>query len=135
MNKPLFRLGLAASLLGLCLLSYLLAFAQTGPEWEVPIAVMTQLSLIPRVTFGLGAIALFIYLFGKIYKNTPHNLRAGYLILSIVCLTLSLLLPILHPEQWPGSLLSTLAMIQVLPVWVGCVMTYWRMSQKVMSNE
>ncbi len=129
MNKPLFRLGLAASLLGLCLLSHLLAFAQTGPGWEVPLAVMTQLTLLPRVSLTLGVASLLLY------KNTPRNLRAGYLILSILCLTLSLLLPLLHPEQWPGSLLSTLAMIQVIPVWVGCVMTYWRMSQKVMSNE
>ena len=61
MNKILFHLGLAASLLGLCLLSYLLAFAQTGPGWEVPVTVMTQLTLLPRVSFTLCVARLLLY--------------------------------------------------------------------------
>lgn len=133
MNKPLFRLGLAASLLGLCLLSYLLAFAQTGLGWEVPVAVMTQLTLLPRVSFALALFGLIAYFPRSRQKDTPRNVRAGYLILSILCLTLSIVLPVLHPEQWPGQfpILSTLAQCQMFPAWIICGVSYWRMGVRV----
>ena len=137
MNKPLFRLGLAASLLGLCLLSYLLAFAQTDPAWEVPVAVITQLRQIPRLTFPLGTLAVLLALFGPSHKNTPRRHSAGYWTLTILCLSLSILRPFLHPEQWQGQspLLSTIAMGQVVLVWIGSIALYWQMSRKVISDK
>ena len=60
-GKLLFRLALVAALASICLSAYVIAHAQTGPGWEVPVAVMQELRTFPLISMGLAIVAALLY--------------------------------------------------------------------------
>lgn len=126
-RKLLFRLALLAALVSVALSAYVVAHAQTGPSWEVPVAIVEELRTFPRLSLVLAVVALALYFLASRFSGI--NLRAlrWFAIVLVVAFLYPLVIWFFEPEQWPFryETLSSIALIQVVPVWIGAVVLLW----------
>ncbi len=125
--KLLFRLGLATSLASICFSAYILARAQTGPEWEVPVAVVEELRTIPRIAIALAIVAAGFYFWQSKLAVLGNLARSKSLVILLIAFALPFVVWVLEPEQWPFQyeMLSFFASILMIPVWLVCVLLFW----------
>ena len=123
----LFRLGLVAVFTSICLSAYVLAHAQTGPSWEVPVAILQELRTVPIVALLLAVVALGFYLGSRrLGRVEPAALR-GFWIAWVIAVIFPLAIWLGRPEQWPFQYvtLSFFAMILVVPTVIASLFCFW----------
>lgn len=122
-----FRLGLAAALASICLCATVIARAQGGPSWEVPVAVMEELRTFPLVALALAIFATVIYLWGRGKPGVGASARSAFGVVLLLAFVFPVSVWLLQPEQWPFRFvtLSLIATVLVAPIWIAAVVYFW----------
>lgn len=125
--KLWFRLGLAAALASICLCATVMARAQGGPSWEVPVAVMEELRTWPLMALALAIFAAVMYFWGRRTANIGKGARDAFGIVLALAFISPVAVWILQPEQWPYRFvtLSLIVTILVVPIWIAAVVCFW----------
>ena len=125
--KLWFRLGLAAALASICLCAYLIARAQGGPSWEVPVAVMEELRTFPLIALALATFAAVIYFWRRGNLAVGASARAAFGVILVLAFVFPIAIRVLQPEQWPYRFvtLSFLATLLVAPIWIASLVCFW----------
>ncbi len=108
--KLRFRLGLAAALVSICLSAYVIARAQSGPSWEVPVAVVEELRTLPPISMILAIVGAIMFAWIRRLGGVGPAARRGLLLLLLIAFALPFIIWIFEPEQWPfhSTMLSSL---------------------------
>ena len=126
-QKFLFRLALLAALGSVALSAYVVAHAQTGPSWEVPVAIVEELRTFPRLSLVLAAVAVVIYFWAGRFSGINVRALRWFAIVLVLAFLYPLAIWLFEPAQWPfqRETLSSIALIQAVPVWIGAVVLLW----------
>ena len=122
-----FRLGLVALFASICLSAYLLARAQSGPRWEVPVAIMQELRTMPLVALLLAVLGLGFYQWSRRAGRVSRAAQRGFWGAWVIALLFPLLIWLLKPEQWPFQYetLSFIATILIVPTVIASLIFFW----------
>src|SRR5687767_6586494 len=117
-GKWLFRLALVAALVSICLIAYVIAHAQSGPGWEVPVAVTTELQTYPLVAMGSAFVALLLKLWSSRLVDVGERSNGTFAVVLTIAFIYPFMVWFLEPEQWAYQFvtLSFIATIWVVPV-------------------
>lgn len=123
----LFRLALALALASICLSAYVLSRAQSGPSWEVPVAVVMELQIVPVMSTVMAVCALLLYLWSRRLGSVGAAAQSGFWVVVLVAIGFPLIIWIFQPAQWPFRYLtlSFFAMILIVPTVIAAVVFFW----------
>ena len=122
-----FRLALLLVLVSCCISSYVIARAQTGTRWEVPVAIVELIRTWPLVALILAASGLLLYLCSWLAGRVSGTAQGSFFAVLVMAFSLPFIIWYLHPEQWPYRfpLLSLFAVLQLAPMIVNAVICFW----------
>lgn len=126
-GKMLFRLGLALAFGSICLASYAIFRGQSGPSWEVPVAVVELLRIVPVMSTLLVIGALSFYGWSHRQGGVARAAQRGFLVVLLIAVALPFVIWYFEPEQWPvrDESLSFLAWVQFAPVVLVSLISFW----------
>jgi hypothetical protein len=126
-GKLLFRLALAAALASICLSAYVITHAQTGPSWEVPVAVMQELRILPVLSMGLAIVSALLYFGSSRLGDVAGSPQRGFLIVLLIAFACPFVVWLFKPEQWPFQfeMLSFIASVLIAPVAIASIFFFW----------
>ena len=125
--KLSFRLALLLALASVCLSSYVLGRAQSGPSWEVPVAVVEELQTIPVMSTFLAVLALVLFIWGRRRMETGQRAQWGMVVALLIAFALPWVVWLFDPAQWPfrNESLSFLAFILIIPAVLLSIVGFW----------
>lgn len=126
-GRLFFRLALAAALVSICLIAYVIAHAQSGPSWEVPVAVTMELQRYPVVAMGLAIVALLLKVWSNRLIDVGERANGALAVVLTIAFIYPFMVWLLKPEQWPYQFetLSFLASVIFVPVVIVSVVFFW----------
>ena len=126
-GKLLFRLALAFALISICLSAYLISHAQSGPSWEVPVAVVTELATLPWLSLLLALIAAILYGRSRRGDTISAASQRAFLITFAIAFMLPVVIWLFQPAQWAYHfvLLSLVARLIFGPVVIVSIVLFW----------
>lgn len=135
-GKLLFLLGLALCLISIVLSTYVISHAQSGPSWEVPVAVMQELNVIPRISMALTVLALIFYIWASNRGEINKRATFGFFVLLPIAFALPFVVWVFNPEQWAYQFvtLSFLATICIVPVVIAALVLFWLIGFRWLRN-
>jgi hypothetical protein len=135
--KLIFRIALACSLVSICLSAYVLGRAQSGPSWEVPVAVVEDLRTIPVRATLLAVVALVLFLVSRQRVTLPSRAQIGMLVTLLIAFALPWLIWRFDPAQWPFRYvtLSSVAAMLIFPTIIVSIVGYWLIGFRWLDNR
>ena len=129
LNIPIYvlRIAIGSAVLSSCLAANLLALAQSGPGWEVPVHVVMALKYGPFFTVGLIVVALVALFAACSPGNIPRSAIIGAVAVLLTALLLTTILIFSEPAQWPirHPNASAVASVLLWPAFVVSGVVFW----------
>ena len=110
------RIAIGSAVLAACLAANLLARAQSGPGWEVPVDVVMALTFGPSFAVGLIVVALLALPLARPLANIPRSAIIGTIAVLLTAVLLTAILMLSEPAQWPKRHPNASAVASVLPL-------------------
>lgn len=121
------RISIGSALLATCVATNLLARAQSGPGWEVPVHVVWALTFGPVVSIVLIVIASVALFFAWTRGNISRSAIISTVVVLLTAVVLTATITFFEPEQWPirNPNASALATVVPWPTLVVAGVVFW----------
>jgi hypothetical protein len=126
-TRLLFQSALALALISICVSAHVIAHAQSGPGWEVPVAVMVELQTFPPVAMLMVVVAILLYFWSLQYGSIHGGAQFGFWVVALVAFAFPIVIWLFKPEQWPFQFvtLSFFASILLAPMVILSLLLFW----------
>jgi hypothetical protein len=114
-NYTVLRIAIGAAILAACLATNLLALAQSGPGWEVPMDVVIKLTRGPSFIVVLIIIAAAALFQVRALGNVPRSAIIGTVAVLVTAVFLTGIIFFSEPAQWPSRHPNASAVAKILP--------------------
>ena len=126
-ERMLFKLATAGFAIGLVLCGWVVGYAQSGPDWEVPQAIVTGLVFALGTALMLSLIGIGIAARTGFYSNLPSGARRAHFVFAVIVFLLPLIIWAIEPSQWVirSPELSRIAALLPIPSFILAAVLYW----------